>query len=820
MSTSPHPDFAQARSEIEALLAWYRERARNFLGFWAPEDLGSLDQDAERLGKLVDLPEDAVVCCLGSAGVGKSTLLNAVISDSGQVLPAGGIGPLTALAIRVHYSAAPTFEARYQPRKQLWRLTFALERALERSTGAADGAIAKAFSPEELSPDESLSDRVDEPSEERLDALIRQARQIVRGNQFVELGLPYLVDALRTAQGMAVRFGTDLEESDRERLQRVANALEVAAQGTVFRCQAEDNEVSFHAQLHDHAAGFLAPMIQRIDVGWPASILASGVVFVDLPGIGVASDAHAEVTRQYIAEDARAVVLVVDRAGLTEAAVGLLRSSGYWARLMASADDPEQDPCDLVVAVTKIDDVADQHWAQTRDLPRDQRPTKNAILLETISQVEEQIRVQAREQLAALDDAQASDAINEARASARQRLLENMQVFPVSAPEFRRLMERDDEDPARIAKAVSDTRIPEIRSAFGELGSRLRHRRLAAINSVCERLLRGMHFSLLQLRVKWEEEGRSKDEVERLTLLLEDVLTPLRLELANRRGSFREFLTETGRSRIAELVAEAREEAARDTRRWVRSLREVHWATLRAAVKRGGTFAGSRHLDLPADIADMFQEPISGVWGVKLLREIRKRTAEHASDQAGLVRQVADWAREQGERVDSRLISGLEQRIQDEADQLREVGTEATDELRKAVKQELHRRISGPIRKKCEDFVGRGGHQGPGTKSRILELFDELAEEATQSASVPARKILQDRFDEVKKQIDEAFKAWQDPLDAARDQLLQSQKRRAERADRVRRVEFSAGLDDLMKDSRAAPLLLVTQQDKAGSQAG
>ena len=79
-----------------------------------------------------------------------------------------------------------------------------------------------------------------------------------------------------------------------------------------------------------HAAGFLSPLIERIEVGWPSDLLKSGVVLVDLPGFGIAQDSYRDVTKSYVRDKARAVIVTVDRAGPTESTMELLRTSGYW----------------------------------------------------------------------------------------------------------------------------------------------------------------------------------------------------------------------------------------------------------------------------------------------------------------------------------------------------------------------------------------------------------------------------------------------------------------------------------------------------------
>ena len=53
------------------------------------------------------------------------------------------------------------------------------------------------------------------------------------------------------------------------------------------------------------------------------------MILVDLPGVGIAQDPYRDVTKSYVRDKARAVVLTVDRAGPTESTMDLIRSSGF-----------------------------------------------------------------------------------------------------------------------------------------------------------------------------------------------------------------------------------------------------------------------------------------------------------------------------------------------------------------------------------------------------------------------------------------------------------------------------------------------------------
>jgi predicted dehydrogenase len=53
-------------------------------------------------------------------------------------------------------------------------------------------------------------------------------------------------------------------------------------------------------------------------------------------------------------------------------------------------------------------------------------------------------------------------------------------------------------------------------------------------------------------------------------------------------------------------------------------------------VRRGGTFLGSRHIDLPNDFAVRIDEPIGLIWSKRILASLRARTSRQALDYAAL----------------------------------------------------------------------------------------------------------------------------------------------------------------------------------------
>jgi GTP-binding protein EngB required for normal cell division len=802
-------------SAEERALQWFDQQAKPFLEAHAPEKLASLQSDYDRLMRLMARPEDVTVCFLGNSGVGKSTLLNALAADDAQVLPAGGIGPLTAQATEVHYSDEPMFRVTYHGKDRLWKVAFAIETRLDRQKKIAAGkphgtsGVSSDLAAElsEVDQQEAISDAtlIESPAEDAaiadsLEGFIKQAKNIVCGNQFADRSLEYLVDGLRVACGLEAKWGQQPDADDAHRLARVRRIMTAAKAARHYERLSKNDHRDFMEDLKAHAAGFLSPLIERIEVGWPADVLRAGVKLVDLPGIGIAQDSYRDVTKSYVREKARAVIVVVDRAGPTESTVELLRTSGYWDRLVGAADDPLSDSCTMLIAVTKVDDVANTEWSdRVSKLESGQtKPRKREVFMELVEEFKPRMRAQIAAQLGNINDS-TNEAINTARQQARQNILDSLEIHPVSAPEMRRLILDDEDDPSFLNDLVQ-TGIPQLRDSLSRLAQGERNFRATQIKEIRSRLLSSTLNELHVIQASWQEDNRAAEEAERLEKALENFINPKKEEYRARAAEFRGYLKETVQARIETLVMEARDEAEKEVRQYLARLRNAHWATLRAAVRRGGTFYGSSHINLPDDISGYFQEPMAAVWGQKLLRDIRKRTTELANDIEQMVTEVCDWAKlEAGAHVNKKLLDSQQARIAGLAAQMKAVGKEAVDEMRETVKIELTKTIRSPIKSSCEKFVREGDDIGSGVKYRILELFERLAREATTAARDPATRILAEKATVVRQDIQREFKNGGDPLQDTADLIVQRHEDRLRRSDAQKRKAVLSQVDTALQ---------------------
>jgi hypothetical protein len=752
-------------TETNALINWYRVHARPVLEELANDRVADFDGHAGRLEKLTHLANAEIAACfLGQAAVGKSTLINALIAEGAVVLPAGGVGPLTAQAIEIRYSEKPMFTVEYHGMQQFWRLVFALEQKLLRqkqSNGESD--LKQEVRGED---DSNVSDDM-----EVVDHLERQGRLIITGDQNRGTDLEYLVDCLRVAGSRPPKWKTTPTADDNNRIERIRTVLQLAAKNIPHTVDASISNGDFMRELRDHAAGFLAPFIKQIELGWPSQVLAGGLRLVDLPGVGISSDAYRAVTEKWVREQAKAVCLVVNRAGIDGASAELLRTSGFLNRLLHSTDDPESDPVELMVAVTMLDTVATAEYQNDKQtMPSAEVKPRRVHLEETLRKVPSVIATQLETELQRLI-VDVGGAAREASEHAIHRILNTLKVYPVTALEFIRVIQQDEEDRPFIREAA-ESGIPGMQTALTGLVQARQADMLERLKRASNLFREQVSTTLRAIEAQWQDPEAETPETERLRRELQGFISTRREEFSARKGAFREFLKKTVPEKISGLVEEASASATEEMRRKARAFQDMHWSTLRAAVRRGGTFWGARHIDLPHDFSLMYDSQIAPIWTQQVIKMVRQRTKELGDDYVQLIEEIVTWAEQQGARRQAKVLEALREQIKADAKTLAGVGKEATDELRQRVREQLLKAISSPIQRRCQKFVNEGQDVGRGVKYRIIELFDEMIPTVVHVAKEPTLKVLNENYEDVQIEIREQLKKSPDPLKTSEDAIL------------------------------------------------
>lgn len=802
------PDPVDHVVQTRKLITWCQTQLRPFFArHKGPERAEELDAEVAQLdAALKVLDQDLSVCFLGSAGVGKSTLINALVAGDDIVVPAGGVGPLTAQALTVRYAEEPHFEVVYHPLQKLSQLAFGLKQMYEADLRALQAAedVERLPLDAETATDIRTGLESEEHRNRKTQEFRKTAQLLVTGTQDGQAEIPYLLDRLYEAAGRPAAYGTTASPEDAERVRRIAAVLEIARDGQTGVFSHTDGEAAFREALKIHASGFLAPLIQELTLYWKSDLLRGGVELVDLPGIGIAGDVYREVAQTWIRERANAVVIVVDRSGITESAAELLRSTGYLNRLLYSADDPRGDPV-IMVAVVQIDNVAEERYSQNETRFKDEH------FIDVCAEFRPRLQAQMREQLEGVW--KSDDGVGVEKQKVIGNILTTLQVHPLSAIQYRRALRQNRRDPAFI-ETPEQSNVPRLVTSIRELSSQRRDDRVRAMWDKALRLYRRAKAEVSLIKAEWEREDRAAAEAEKLREDVSAFLTPLREELRTRQGQYREFLKETVPQQIETLVGTAQNRARKAIVAYLRKLEDAHYAVLKAAVVKGGTHFGSRHIDLPRDFGLKFEEPIAEVWGREVLTKIRQRTKQFADDCVALVEQVVEWARGQGARVQPALLEAQRDSIKADAKNLAAIGKEKVEELGEQVKNSLIKEIETPIRRKCKAFVDRNAHIGAGVRRRILDLFDALAEEVTEAAAAPATAILTRLYKQVREEIDVVFGKWQDPLQAAADAIVATHESYVNRSDAQKRGKVLTAVAAVLDSRPAEPF-----DDEVGSDA-
>lgn len=775
-------DLSKLAGHVKRLTSWVSGAPTRLIQRWEPQRLSALDELCSDLQRCANPDHsELAICFLGSSGVGKSTLINALVDPRSHVVPQGGIGPLTAQATVVRYSAQAYLHAEYHGPRRVNQLVFALDRHCERRRGVTrqparnlDTADAREIELALAGSDPSDAEQADVHSADaRMQSYVSQTRQLITGRQFggEELPLEYLADSLRAALGTAPRWGYSPLAEHQPLVTQVVDAITMG--DGAKRWDAADDSRAFRAEVVRHATGSIAPLIKSLEVGWPAPVLRDGLVLVDLPGIGIANDEYRSVTSAWIRR-ATAVVLVVDKSGVTEAGADLLRTTGFLNTILHRAPESTSVSPLLRVAAVKLDDVANDARSAFKAQNPDQRPPAwIEFFRKACDDGKTLIRSQLEQVFEQSVNAAPDDETREERRDILHQMAGTMQVYPVSAKEYRKFHE-DDPEARPAIKSPEESNIPMLIGSLSELARQHAQELIVEYQSAAQRLFDSIERTFARVQDELSGDERQLARLAELRSALDEVIRPAADELKPRLGATRERLRSTIPKVIENEVERAVRAAEHSMRDYFRTQKELPWATLRATIRRGGVWVRSRPIDLPNDLALRFEEPLALAWSRGALGPLQNALKELASDIGRLLGKVAEWAGAQ-DGLDIAHVLRFRADVEAEVASLAKRGAIAAEDLSKLAKQQLQPGIQNEIRTACQEFVDSGLDIGRGVKSRSIQFLDELAPRVAQVARTTANRFFRESYDGVLFHVSNGLKRFDDPLSHAKTLLVGGQ---------------------------------------------
>lgn len=780
----------------KSLIELYRSGVRPLLEEHQAAGLDQLDRAEEIVKSALERDATLSVGFLGDSQVGKSSIINAMLGR--WVLPAGGIGPLTAQATGVAYRDQNSFEVRYHRPERLNRLLFQIHNYLVRRGEVTWSMEAVEVGPEgetDVSEGEPLESAEEGDDASRVSNIAENLLQSVRlmlqqdgVPKSSDLGRPTLVDAVRMMLGRAPL-------GDPAPLAPFAPAI-VRVREKLGEYEAiEEDETdrrAFVNELQLRAAGWLSPLVERLDVGFRIPFLHD-LRLVDLPGLNNFSDAGGSVAEEFIRRrDAGAVILVLRNNGITAALrdllVEVLERYGVVEKLLWGTSS-ESPAIRVVLAITHLDNVAKERWRTKRDeaeFDGGPVPSPDEIFREAAAEMEQEIRRQFRQALdvrLALEDG--SEVKRQRVEEACRELEEALEVLCLAAPEYREIRAGG----SSFLKHEESTNLPRLSKLLRTLANERRDLREHELTGALRELQEGMELQLSSIKRSYEEGGgRATSDFERFRAGLEDACSSLSAKLVEGHKKAIKTLESDLHERIEDLLKEAELAGRRRLSRLSRRAEELRWASLDAALRRKGEWS-RKGISYPQDLTKAITEEISGDWEPKVILSVRSVMKTLIREDLALVEALCERATE----LDSTMVSP--EHVEEQRQILRQAMNTAVrwtrdrlDELTAEVQDALHGPIRAPLDRACDAARRAGKNRGKGAKERIIETFKDGGTEAIKEAIGAARTVLRKSYGQILREIRATYlKDGHDPVRAVFESLTDDERARARRSDAMRR---------------------------------
>jgi hypothetical protein len=526
------------------------------------------------------------VALVGRTGVGKSTLLNALLEE--EFLPVGVIGSQTAAFVTILYAPQWEVTCQYIDESELDRIFDEARTQTDETT-------------------EVGSPEIRERAERKMRALFSLKADDPVPPELLAEGPP-----------------ADLREIVRQRQRRFGISD------------------GWKEELNLHGRGKYWPVTKSIDVRGPFPMLQSGVVISDLPGTGDLNWARANQASQAVKEAGQILIAVDGRLFQKDLMEQLEVSGRLPHRLFRDAEQLQ-----IVVLGASLDKGLpdpEEEAGQVADLGLNPATaTKKDVFAAVCARWRETVRPEFVLWLRAKASEFLPDLSDEERAQRVEGIMSNVEVIPTSARDWRKLRrgkdmeycrDADDTGLPQLRRIINDLAEHQIKTTVGVLECRidaLRDSALAAIERSEAAL--GADIELILHAVQQSHEAM-KEVQERRAQIVEN----LRLTVLDRFQQIRESLADKIQNAALKMGDLGR-------RRVQDHLDGVHWASLRATVLREGIWetGSGRQINLRDAMGGEVTRLVPQAWSRIAEQRLSKQIEE---TKRGILTTLDDFARD------------------------------------------------------------------------------------------------------------------------------------------------------------------------------
>lgn len=473
----------------------------------------------------------------------------------------------------------------------------------------------------------------------------------------------------------------------------------------------------------------LWPLVRRVIIKGPFALLRSGIQLVDVPGLNDPDPVRNRMAGDALQKSQLVWLVLSAKRAMTGAIMQYLTESGLLMRL-----EMEGRLASLIVVATHADQFDEQGLASDFLLPAD------ASLDDLLARHRERVHIEVRRALLRAWDetvARADGHVSAETAEGGRVRLRDVPFFSVSSTEsllIRRVVknrkgpsfEKDEQTgiPELARWMMSDFVAKEQKVHRDRIARRTRQL-LDAIRATLGHR-EGIQRKLAHLRSA--EKGGLKGSQDQARTFLAERLAEHKAHAAKEV----ETQAEKVRAAIRAGVAAAEDELRCHIRE---KLAGIHWATLRAIVRRDGVFYGStRKWDLPAEIAAGISRRVVFRWAElfetaakQFLESVTLKSSDLLSEHAhllyGLIAQAV------GEGLPG--MDRLKQPTQQLEFELDLIGTEITERLQTA-RMSFERDLVENLRHQLRPAFERAADEtGRGMKQRMVDAISRHLDEVS-----------------------------------------------------------------------------------------